>query len=193
MTAAWSATDSAISAFCSTTSEATPSSRSLRMVASTSPTIFGASPWLGSSNRISPGAPTRARAIATICISPPDRFSHSRSIRYSSGEKISQVSLTVQLRNRVRFCAMPRLRATESVGHSRRSSGTQPMPPRAISCVGLCVTSRPSNRIAPRRGRVRPRIERSIVVLPAPLGPSSANTFPRSTASDAPNSAWVSP
>ena len=45
----------------------------------------------------------------------------------------------------------------------------------------------------PRRGRVSPRIERSIVVLPAPLGPSSANTLPCPTASDAPNSAWVSP
>ena len=98
-----------------------------------------------------------------------------------------------QARNRVRFRAMPRLRATVSVGQSRRSSGTQPMPARAISWVGLRVTSRPSNRTAPRRGRVRPRIERSIVVLPAPFGPSSANTFARSIASEAPNSAWVSP
>ena len=31
--------------------------------------------------------------MATICISPPDRFSHSRAIRYSSAEKISKHSL----------------------------------------------------------------------------------------------------
>ena len=45
----------------------------------------------------------------------------------------------------------------------------------------------------PRRGRVRPRIVRSIVVLPAPFGPSSANTFAGAIDSEAPNSAWVSP
>ena len=80
---------------------------------------------------------------------------------------------------RVRFCADARdCCATVSVGHSRRSSGTQPMPARAISCVGLRGDRRgPRSGSSPRRGRVRPRIERSIVVLPAPLAPSSANTF----------------
>src|ERR1700704_6124140 len=57
----------------------------------------------------------------------------------------------LQARKRVRFCAILRLRATVSVGHSRRSSGTQPMPERAISWVGLRVTSRSSNLTAPRQ------------------------------------------
>ena len=43
------------------------------------------------------------------------------------------------------------------------------------------------------RGGVRPRIERSVVVLPAPFGPSSATTSPAPTASDTSNSACVSP
>ena len=85
-----------------------PRSCSRRMIASTSSTIFGASPWLGSSNRTRPGEPSSARAIATICISPPDRVSHSRAIRYSSGEKISQASLTrpgAEARALLRRCA----------------------------------------------------------------------------------------
>ena len=43
------------------------------MTPSTSSTILGARPWLGSSNSTRPGAPSSARAIATICISPPDK------------------------------------------------------------------------------------------------------------------------
>ena len=38
--------------------------------------------------------------------------------------------------------------------------------------------SRPSKRMRPARAGVRPRIERSVVVLPAPFGPSSATTSP---------------
>jgi hypothetical protein len=55
------------------------------------------------------------------------------------------------------------------------------------------VISAPSNRIAPRRARVRPRIERSVVVLPAPFAPSSATTSRAPTLSDTSNSTWVSP
>ncbi len=98
-----------------------------------------------------------------------------------------------QPRNAVRFWPSDRFLATVSVGHRRRSSGTQPMPERAIACVGSARIERPWKRISPRRARVRPRIERSTVVLPAPLAPSSASTSPARTDSDTPNSACVSP
>src|SRR5258706_3497211 len=42
-------------------------------------------------------------------------------------------------------------------------------------------TTRPSTLISPRRGRSRPAIERSVVVFPQPLGPSSVNSFPSGT------------
>src|SRR3546814_881333 len=83
MTYTRSATSSALTAFCSTTSTAMPSARSRRIVAITSCTTFGASPWEGSSSSTRPGEPSRAREIATICISPPDRFSLSRGMRCS--------------------------------------------------------------------------------------------------------------
>jgi len=109
----------------------------------TSSTIFGASPWLGSSNSISPGEPSSARPMATICISPPDKVSASRLIRYLSGEKISVTSLSVQARNGERLAPSDKFFATVKVGHSRRSSGTQPMPAQAMSCVALAVIERP--------------------------------------------------
>ena len=159
----------------------------------TSCTILGARPCDGSSNSTSPGEPSKARAIATICISPPERFSHSRCSRYSSGLKMSNISPSCQLRKRVFLHAMDRLRSTVSVGKIRRSSGTHPTPARVISCVAWCVTSTPSKLMRPRLAGVNPRIERKVVVLPAPLAPSSPTTSPSSTASDTPNSAWVSP
>jgi len=52
--------------------------------------------------------------------------------------------------------------------------------------------SAPSKRTLPRFGGVSPRIERSVVVLPAPFGPSSDTTSPGAMLSDTPNSACVS-
>src|SRR6516165_4992729 len=40
------------------------------------------------------------------------------------------------------------------------------------------VTSTPSNRIAPVSGSTKPAIERKVVVLPQPLGPSSETSSP---------------
>jgi hypothetical protein len=60
----------------------------------TSCTTFGARPCDGSSNSTSPGAPTSAREIDTICNSPPDRFSHSRGSRWTSAGNSSQQSAT---------------------------------------------------------------------------------------------------
>jgi hypothetical protein len=57
--------------------------------------------------------------------------------------------------------------------------------------VGARVMSRPSNRMLPARAGVSPRIERSVVVLPAPLWPSSATTSPAATESETPKSACV--
>src|SRR5258706_4564398 len=42
-------------------------------------------------------------------------------------------------------------------------------------------TTRSPTQISPARGRSRPAIERSVVVLPQPLGPSRVNSFPSGT------------
>jgi hypothetical protein len=131
--------------------------------------------------------------MATICISPPERFSQSRWRRYSSAVKQPSTSLTLHARNGVRFCAMLRLRSTVSVGKIRRSSGTHAMPARAMSCVAARVMSRPPKRMWPARAGVRPRIARRVVVLPAPLGPRRQTTSPGATVSETPKSTCVSP
>src|SRR3972149_7001406 len=75
----------------------------------------------------------------------------------------------------------------------RRPSGTWAMPLRTIRCAGAPTSDSPSSTIAPRRGRRRPEIVLSVVVLPAPLLPSNATISPRSTPSATPFSAGIPP
>src|SRR5690242_4083349 len=58
---------------------------------------------------------------------------------------------------------------------------------------GSCVTSRPSIMIAPKSGRSRPATSRSVVVLPAPLGPSRTKNSPSSMESEKSRTASVVP
>ena len=62
-----------------------------------------------------------------------------------------------------------------------------------MSCGGMRAISRPSKRIEPARGGVRPEIERSVVDLPAPLEPISVTISPSSTVSETPLSASMLP
>src|SRR2546425_7265930 len=86
-----------------------------------------------------------------------------------------------------------RLSSTVRLGRMRRSSGTQATPRRAISCVPSRVMSSPPRRTRPRRGRALPLLERSVVVLPAPLRPISVTTSPWPTVSETPWRMWASP
>ena len=88
---------------------------------------------------------------------------------------------------------MARFSATESEGKIARVSCTNAMRARAISKVASRLMSRPSKVTRPRRGATMRMIERKVVVLPAPLRPSSATTFPAGTASDTPWMTWDSP
>ena len=62
-----------------------------------------------------------------------------------------------------------------------RSSGQKAMPARAISFDGRPISSRPSKRTEPVRWPTMPMIDFSVVVLPAPLRPSSVTTSPART------------
>src|SRR5262249_53456351 len=52
------------------------------------------------------------------------------------------------------------------------------MPHSTIRCAATLASEAPSQRISPARGRSRPAMQRISVVLPAPLGPSSATISP---------------
>ena len=67
-----------------------------------------------------------------------------------------------------------------------RSSGQMAMPARAIWFEASRVSSRPSNFTDPVRFATMPMIDFRVVVLPAPLRPSSVTTSPRLTSNVTP-------
>src|SRR6478735_641227 len=60
------------------------------------------------------------------------------------------------------------------------------MPMTALACAGSAQTSCPRIRAVPPSGRSKPVAIDSVVVLPAPLGPTSPYSDPRGTTSDRP-------
>ena len=88
---------------------------------------------------------------------------------------------------------MTRFSSTLSEGKSRRPSGTIAMPRSTIAAEGSAPIGRPSKRTVSGAFRMTPAMERSSVVLPAPLAPMIATVSPGSSAMSTPNSAWKSP
>ena len=75
-----------------------------------------------------------------------------------------------------------------------RSSGQIAMPDFATSSGRMRTVSRPLNTIGPRRAAgTSPMIDFMVVVLPAPLRPSSVTTSPSATRKSTPCSTWLSP
>ena len=68
-----------------------------------------------------------------------------------------------------------------------RRSGATNTPAAALK------TGRSSIQISPDRGCSNPAIQRKVVVLPQPLGPSKVNNSPLPTSKDTPRSARTSP
>ena len=74
-----------------------------------------------------------------------------------------------------------RLSSTVSRGKIRRPSGECARPFVTTRWAGVLSIRSPSNQISPDSARSRPEMVRSVVVLPAPLVPSSDTTCPCST------------
>src|SRR6266702_5969056 len=156
---------------------------------------FASSDESGSSIRNAFGCRTSARPIATRCISPPDRW----VAMFSSFDSMCSISATAC--TRARTCASPVRRLGERNGKARL--------PNTVRCGyneycwKINATSRsdgwtrvaisPSISTSPVSGFSSPAIRRSVVVLPAPLGPSRTTNSPSFTSSDRSSTARMSP
>ena len=74
-----------------------------------------------------------------------------------------------------------------------RSSGQMAMPARAIWFGIRPIISAPRNFTLPSRRGTRPMMDFIVVVLPAPLRPSSVTTSPSRTSKSTPCRIWLSP
>ncbi len=113
-----------------------------------------------------------ARPTASICCSPPDSSPALRSRHLRSSGSRSRTSSWLRPGPALsrRFSRVVRL------ANSARPSGTRDRPPRASRCADFPAMSWPFIRIRPASGRCSPAMVASVVVLPAPLAPSSATT-----------------
>ena len=152
------------------------------MMANISSVIKGASPRLGSSSSSMRGWAIKARPMASICCSPPDRVPAAWSRRSARRPKRWY---TTCMRRATSFrpvfnAAAPscKFSATVSCGKTSRPSGVSAKPWRTICTGVLPVTVRPSRKTSPAEGFMRPMMHFSRVVFPAPLAPTRATVSP---------------
>ena len=152
-------------------------------------TSAGDSPIDGSSISSSRGRDISARPIATICCSPPDSVPASWLRRSSSRGNSSCTRSKSSVSDSPRRSTAPssRFSRTVSCPNRRRFSGTIAIPVAMRCGTGHCVTSRPSSRTRPERGRTMPRMVFSVVDLPDAFPPSRQTSSPSRTFSEIPS------
>ena len=165
----------------------TPSARSFRMSSQVARRACGSMPAVGSSRKTSSGRPTSASASDSRCCCPPDS-------RLTAVPATSAQADECRAGRRGRAVRRRRRRTGAAVRGpwrrcSRRRRPAASRPTRGRSAAVVAAGSRPSTRTARSRRRRKPSQISIVVVLPAPFGPSSASTVPRSTVSDSPSTA----
>src|SRR2546425_5832173 len=146
-------------------------------------------PRLGSSSIRKRGRDMRARAIASICPSPPESVpARWRARPRSAGESVETRSSISRRWVASAWVNVPRVRFSATVRRlkSRRPSGTSARPSRTRSGASRSLTARPANLISPRCGATSPATALRSVVFPAPFAPISATISPGCTASETP-------
>src|SRR6185295_12337811 len=162
-----------------------PSSLSCAMVRPICCTITGARPSVGSSSSSIFAPVRRMRPMASICCSPPESFVpwlFRRSFRFGNS---SNMRASVRPPGATSG-GSSRFSSTFRLAKMARSSGHSAMPSCAIRFDDSATTSVPWKRTEPRRLSTIPITDFSVVVLPAPLRPSSVTTSPPCTSKSTP-------
>src|SRR5258706_9118452 len=143
----------------------------------------------GSSSRSSCGSMTSARPSARRCCCPPESLVASRSARWSSCTAVS-TRITLSRTSWREYFRSPTSSGkavfwnTFMCGQMAYDWNTMPKPRRlgwTKTPFDDEYTTRSFTAISPTRGFSRPAIERSVVVFPQPLGPSSVKSLPSGT------------
>lgn len=148
----------------------------------------------GSSISITVGPATRARAMASICCSPPEREPAGSARRCASTGKRSYIA-SMDLCAVLPRCHAPIRRFSSMVRVARicLPSGTWTSPRATSLCAGVRVTSRPWKVIRPADGRSMPETALITEDLPAPLAPTSVTREPGSARKETPRTASTRP
>ena len=158
--------------------------------------MLGASPSDGSSKRTSLGRDIRARAIASICCSPPDKvpaICWRRSARIGKRSKSAlQVGrdrgrVAAQIAAHLQILGDAHMREDAPALRAMRDAEREDAARRRARDVLALEMMRPT------AGRMRPEIVRRVVVLPAPFAPMRVTSSPRRTSSESSRTAATLP
>src|SRR2546427_2289904 len=186
---------------CSMTSSVSANSRLSRPRISTiSPASATVSPAMTSSRSSSSGLVASARASSSRRRSENSRSFASASLRWSrctrarirSARRRASARLAPRVWSRPNSTAAATLSCTEISPKGRVSWNVRAMPRRQISCGRSPVMSSSLNRTRPAVG-LSPQITLNSVVFPAPFGPMTPSTSPRSTERSIRSRAWTPP
>ena len=194
MTATRSASWSASSRYWVVRSTVQPSATSSRMVSHICPRVRGSRPVVGSSRKISGGRLIRLAARSSRRRMPPEYFAMALSPASSRPNRPRRSSAVV----RACFDDRPRRRPnSQRFSRPVRFSSTEaycPVTPSSWRMTWGCWrTSTPNSSALPPSIGSRVASIWSIVVLPAPFGPSTPKTSPRYTSRSMPSTARRSP
>ncbi|CAB3772912.1 hypothetical protein LMG29739_06348 [Paraburkholderia solisilvae] len=158
--------------------------------------MIGDSPIDGSSSNSSFGLLMIARAIASICCSPPDSVPASCVARsFSRGKKpnIRSMSCLMPSLSLRRYAPICMFSSIDMRAKMPRPSGTIARPRRSSSCAGSPLIDWPMYSMSPAEYGFRPVIAFIVVVLPAPFAPISVTSSPCATSMSTPLTAWMPP
>src|SRR5215468_3475739 len=159
-------------------------------------TTTGASPSKGSSRRRMEGPRVRARAMATIFFCPPERKRPRRAVKVRTSGNSSKTRGSIPpplCASLARAWLIWKFSATVRSGKIPASSGAYPMPPRARSCAGSLLMSRPLKVTVPLFTGRRPMMLSMVVVFPAPLRPTRHTVSASPTRRAMSRSTWAGP
>src|SRR5215467_12847866 len=159
-------------------------------------TTTGASPSKGSSRRRIEGPRVRARAMATIFFCPPERKRPRRAVKVRTSGNSSKTRGSIPpplCASLARAWLIWKFSATVRSGKIPASSGAYPMPPRARSCAGSLLMSRPLKVTVPLFTGSRPMMLSMVVVFPAPLRPTRQTVSASPTRRATSRSTWAGP
>ena len=193
-TAIRSASSSASSRYCVVRRIVTPPAASPRMASHIVRRLRGSRPVVGSSRKITRGEPTKVMARSSRRRIPPEYVDAGRRAASTSSNRSSSSA------TRRRPASRPsRLRSAISCRFSSpvsRSSSAENWPVTPIAArtpSGSARRSWPATRSSPASAGSSVVRIRTIVVLPAPFGPSSAKIVPSSTVTSTWSSTRFSP
>src|SRR5437773_9570139 len=152
------------------------------MVSNCCSTSTGARPIDGSSMQRKRGRDISARAMASICCSPPDMVPPRCERRSRNRGNISRTpsrSLSISARSLRMKAPIIKFSSTVNRGKIRRASGTIAIPWATRREVFQLVMSWPSYQTEPLAGRTEPMTVFMVVALPDALPPNRQTISPR--------------